>query len=474
MNTSDLQRALHADAELAGPPPIDLMDRIEDVGRSRRRRRTGVVATAMAAALIAIAVPTTVALVDGTDRSSVAGPDAVQLHDGPTRGSLAQDTALVAAVADLSWPGAAPDDSTGVEVDPPAGARHVVFLGDVAGTRYALVTGEVDGGLWASWFTAPVGGDAATFGLAGQPKFISGTDPQAFTDTTVTTPVVLVIAAPGDRVDFSDRAVLTAGGSITRTYTPGEQLGDGVAAMTTSPDEITAVSVRVTRDSIVVYRSRPDVDGDLRVFGTADPLSPDETAQVADPRGLAGTVDPALVSGALADIASPLQVPLGELQPTLLWAGAIPGPAGYTSTAVVVGITAPSGASIAYGIAFSGPGDGSYGIYLAGWETYDRDHPLLDQAQLLRATVSDGTATGQPVTSLLLLSPVNATSILQAALGSPDGEVTEATDGALLVPGDTDTSSAVLLDVTTGQTLAEAQLMPSDYVDHYDYGTGPR
>ncbi|CAB4914815.1 unannotated protein [freshwater metagenome] len=42
------------------------------------------------------------------------------------------------------------------------------------------------------------------------------------------------------------------------------------------------------------------------------------------------------------------------------------------------------------------------------------------------------------------------------------------------MPGDTDTSSAVLLDVTTGQTLAEAQLMPSDYVDHYDYGTGPR
>jgi len=474
MNTSDLERILRARADLAGPPPADLVSRVREVRRTRRRRRTALLATAAAALVLAVAVPAIISLTGNGSRSATASPASAPIYGQQTRGPLAGDTDLVAAVRDLSWPAAAPDDRGGINVNPPLGFRHVDFLGDVEGTRYALVTGTVAGDLYAAWFTAPAGSDAAGFVLAGSPKLITGDEPAAFADTTVASPVALVVAAPGDTVEFSDRAVLTAEGRIVRTYTAGQQVDDGVAALPATPAGVGGVSVRVSRDNITAWRAAPDIDGNMSLIaagdGSAGPTPLDDvSAQVADPRATAGAVTSEQLAMAFTDITTALQLPLDELQATLLWAGPIPGPDNRTSTAVVVGATAPSGGSLSYAMTFVNDPTGGYSSSPSGWETYDNSRPLIDRAQLLRTAVSDGTASGPTITSTLLIDPIAAPVSLRP---SADGGSADLAPGVHLLD-DNKVASAALLDVNTGTEVARAELMPSGYFDRYDYGNGP-
>jgi hypothetical protein len=72
MNDLDLRAALHRDAELAGEPSPDLLDRLLSRRQAQQRRqRAGIVATALAVAVIAAGIPVGQSLLAQGDRSPV-------------------------------------------------------------------------------------------------------------------------------------------------------------------------------------------------------------------------------------------------------------------------------------------------------------------------------------------------------------------------------------------------------------------
>ncbi|SDH17741.1 hypothetical protein [Klenkia brasiliensis] len=482
MNHADIEHALRIDADLAGPPPADLLDRVDALGRTRRRRRVGAGVAVLAAALVAVAVPVVTDL-GGADRGAVAGSDPGS--PGPvtgagTRGSLAADTDLVDAVRDLDWPDI-PPAVPGAERsgrDPDDATRRVVFLGDVAGTRYALVVGQEPGldpstgeqreYLVGVWLTGPAGAPAADLTLAQDLALAQGDRPLTLVVPDLAEPVVLAVGAPGDEIAFSDRATLAADGSVRRDYVPGTEVADGVAAFPTTAAGAGAVSVRVSRDDVVESRSVPDgapTTGSVTLGLLAtDPPAVD----YADPRGVGAAVADLQpqVWAMFAALATPLQLPVEQLQPTLLWAGPLAGEG--SATGVVVGITAPSGASTAYALSFTAGGSPAVG----GWAAYDDTAPLADRAQLVRLP----TDTGADEQVLLALAPLSATGAVQLTW-TGRGEPVVLDGAARTVPDDPQLDPAtdrVTVSVD-GRSSPAAPVLDGDfYLDPYDYGTGPR
>lgn len=480
MNTSDLTHALRVDADLAGPPPADLMDRIDAAARARRRRVVSTGVAVVVAALVALAVPTVTGLVGG-DRGAVAsgGPGALGPVTGaPTRGSLAQDTDLVRAVRGLDWPELSPADAGAPRVvhDPAPQTRRVVFLGDVAGTRYALVAGQVSGPdpgtgdgrryLVAVWLTGPVGAAAGDLAVAQDLTLAGGDRPLAFVDTDAATPVVLAVGAPGDEITFSDLATLQADGTVRRDYEPGTPVADGVASHPTSADAAAAVSARVTRDDVDVLRWVPDGAGDSGGLTPGVLPVPGDPVDYADPRGVGSAVADLQpqVWAMFTALGVPLQVPVEDLRPTLLWAGPLPD--GSASTAVVVGVTAPSGASAAYALAFDAAGNPAVG----GWSSYPAEVPLTDSTQLVRLPAGEG-GTGDV---LLLVTPLTATGEVRATLTGGEVPPDQPVDGAVLVlPDDPGVDRATV--TAAGAGYPDTAVMDGDFdADPYDYGPRPR
>ncbi len=140
MRDDELRARLTALADATAPPPrADLAAVVEH--RHRARRRTQLRLGAVGAVVVAAVAVGSVLVPDGPSAEPATAvavaPDVSDLpasDDGPTRGSLAGDAEFLEAVRQLSWsdPGAAAADPA------PAGSR-VLFAGDVASGRWALV-----------------------------------------------------------------------------------------------------------------------------------------------------------------------------------------------------------------------------------------------------------------------------------------------------------------------------------------------
>jgi hypothetical protein len=106
MNGSDLRDALRRDAELVGEPPTDLLERVEDLRRRSKRRRAGVVASALGVALVVAAIPVGGALLDQPAGGNVAAPaDApAPAAAEPTTPSVAEQRADAAEMFDITDP----------------------------------------------------------------------------------------------------------------------------------------------------------------------------------------------------------------------------------------------------------------------------------------------------------------------------------------------------------------------------------
>ena len=251
MNENELRDLLHGAAGRGGVALLDddaAVAAVVETAGAQRRRRTALVAAAACIALIAVVVPSVWPSGRTAPDREVAQAAAAVL-DWPVRGSLAGDATALETVRKLAW--------SEQQWAPAVEDRQVAFLGDVAGSRRALVVGPTDisGAVTGPWFTGTEGADPVS--LAPSPPVERFDDAASASNVAEPDDVLLGRAAPGDTVEYSARVVVGADGSVVREFAPVET-HDGVAV--TGVDRPTvhgsAGLYRVLRDGSVV-ESRP-------------------------------------------------------------------------------------------------------------------------------------------------------------------------------------------------------------------------
>ena len=323
---------------------------------------------------------------EAASRTGPPAPAPVTVLDGPARGSLAGDRAFLEAVRRLPW---SDDEPTGN-----LGIRSVVFAGDVPGARWALVVGRVLGppdapgspadgpagrsGLVAVWFGGPPG--AAPEGLTRLTPPARAPDDAPLGLLDQRTGTLVVVAAPGDVVEVSERPEIAEDSSIYRPFRTVKTT-DGVAVARLRPSDVpvtTAAVYRVVRDGRTVARSAPTTIGNR--FGAPTPVA------VEHPRGRPSDAAAEAVRWTAERVLAPLGLARHEIRLTALWAGNVPGPGPESGTVAVVAATLPNRAAVVDGewllpvASASGDylqvGDCGLGILPAGPPVEQRVHVL--------------------------------------------------------------------------------------------------
>ncbi|MGY1821888.1 hypothetical protein [Geodermatophilus sp. SYSU D00079] len=438
---TDLREGLHRLAEATVPPPrADLADVVARRHRARRRQH---VAMAAAAALVAAVVVVVPGLLRGSGGGSVAtpavgveepapaaAPPAAAVYSAPTRGSLAGDPAFVEAVRQLPWTGPA---VTGDVPDPAPEQRHVVFVGDVPGGRWALVAGtdtavpavrdpelQTDlGGLSdvaIAWFVGPPGATPEQLTLTGVPYGVDPGTASALSDTA--TGALVVVAAPGDAISVSLRPEVAADGAVTRTWEP-VPAADGVAVLDVGRRD-------ATHDQALRYRVTRDGQSEVRgPNGYADPAAtPPEVdvGQLREPPA-PSPVDQ-LVDMEVHQVLARTGLGAGEVRFEVLWAGDVPAAEERTGRVTLLSATLPSGAvyvSAVAGIAF---GDGSLGGTTCGSALLPSGTSPAETTLALRCDLPSANAFPAGPGTVVVVGPSAAVSAhLVATDGDELGEV---------------------------------------------------
>jgi hypothetical protein len=346
-------RDLRDRADHIAPAPFDLAERTRERFRVERRRRTALAAAGLAAVLVLVGVPVAASglLADRLGGETATSPDRPALSDLPTRGSLAGDAEWLEAVTMLSWASAAGGPDLPVQ-DP-----TVAFAGDVPGGRAALVLGrDLDGKPWHAWFLGPIGADPDQMALAAPPDETTELAPLALMDApdpASDTATLVVVAWPGDGVTLVTGRTVDAAGKTSEHREPVPTT-DGAGAITT-PGPPTWPLER----QLWVQQSAGSYTPQLTVTDRAlhrDRPVPD----VADPRGLRGSVRDEDLQAAVEALAGYYGMPAGDLRPTLLAGEPISG--GSRSSVVLVGATFPSGATTAAQVIIWGSDDSASGL----------------------------------------------------------------------------------------------------------------
>ena len=436
----DLTDRLTRLAERTAPPPRpDLAATVVARDRRDRRRRTGMAAVAVAVAAVVVAVPVVVR--DGehpVPAQGVAAPGtATDVLAGPPRGSLAGDPGFVEAVRRLPWT----EDASGGE-DPALDGRHVVFAGDVAGARWALVAApngpqppplvpdpELESDLGptvVAWFVGPPGATPEQMAVQDVPHAVDPAQPLAYADAATGT--VVVVAAPGDVVSVSERPEVAADGTVSRTWTD-VPAPDGVAVVERGPSlpSDAAFRYRVERDGGLLTATRPDsrptegpaVQLDVTWARGRPPASPGDDVATLE----------------MESVPARAGLPADEVPVTVLWAGDVPAPRIGSARVTVFSATFPSGAVYVGTVVGVARGNGAGG-YTCGSQL--RAAGDGDGAVAALCEVTDTRIDSPTVPTLVVVAPPGAASVRMldtaggvlgetplddgvAAVGAPDG-----------------------------------------------------
>lgn len=409
MTEDELRDLLHGAAGRGGVALMDddaAVDAVVDTAGAQRRRRTVLIAVAACVALIAVAVPTLWPSARTAPDRELASAEAAVL-DWPVRGSLADDAVALETVRGLAWsdPPAAPTDA----------ARQVAFLGDVEGTRWALVVGraDADGAVTGQWFTGPEGADPAL--LVPSPPVEWLEDVVSAAHVPAPGDLLVVLAAPGNTVELSPRVEVGADGSVTREFTRVEtQDGLAVAAV----DRLTSYPgpglYRVLRDGAVVETRPVPVP-----YGTGLVRDPPVLTPL-DPNGEAPQPD--AVHVALEGVLAQTGLTREQVRLDLLFAGPLPGwPEGEAPGGVVLAVTVPNGAVVvsvawAHQVAFADMGAGT--ARGCGMQAHPAGTPL-DTLGIAVVCEIEFPESG-PVPALLMYAPG---AVARYSVTHPDGAV---------------------------------------------------
>jgi hypothetical protein len=261
---------------------------------------------------------------------------------GPTRGFLAGNAAFVDAVRRLPWT----DGPHGPELpNPPQEARWVAFAGDVAGGRWALIVSTPppfepgSGLLFARWFGGPPGAGPGELTTTTPPIGVPDGGPTGLLEQSTGT--LVVVAAPGDGVEVSERPEIGPDGEPFRTYRAVDTR-DGVAVVPLGAERTSgsAVSFRAVRDGRTHEPTTPWAVNDR---GAGGPV------QAAYPRGAPSAIAALAVDRAAEAMPTTLGLPAAATEVTALWTGNVPGPGPEAGEPVLVTVTVPSGAVLVDG-----------------------------------------------------------------------------------------------------------------------------
>jgi len=481
----ELRDRLSGLADHVGPPSSDGRRLAASIAREtddRRRTSRGLLVAVGCVVLLGVAVPQ---LIDGDAPAAVpasggasGAPEAVGgppgrspagYFTGPTRGSLAGDDDFVDGVKALPWATEPPVRAADGTIlyylpDPPVDTRTVVFAGDVPGGRWALVVGSTasaaaaagvpsdvvpEESLAAAWFTGPPGATADQMTLATEPSSIATDWPAALTDPR--NGVLVVVAAPGDQVEVSQRPFIDADARTSREWRPVET-DDGIAVTRVSPFPRPydgSTSYRVLRDGRLEARDMP-----WSVF--YEELA-DQPLPIEYPRGRPGELGDQAARFAAANVLGELGLSTAQVSVRAPWVGTLPN--GGDGQAAVVSITLPSGAVVVTSQWLMPPQpDGSYVGGFCGQEVLPAGPPAERRVHALACEVVDHT-TGAPMsTDLVVVAPPEV-----ALVRTYDGDrvfLSEhaVRDGVLVVPMPlgTDTVEAV---TAGGVTLGRVDLL---------------
>ncbi|GGL60101.1 hypothetical protein [Modestobacter marinus] len=370
---------------------------------------------------------------------------------GPARGSLADDPAFLAAVQRADWGGLAA---------PPVADRTVVFAGDTPSGRAALVVGTVDEDFRGTWLIGPTGASADAL-VPQFPRGLGRSRPVALLLGGPGAASLVVVTAPGDTIEVSDRLRVGPRGTVGRGYTPVEAV-EGVAVVpATTTEDGPALSVRVTREGRLVHRSAVDWPGDRP--GRSTPLPELDPVRPVD-----GEPDARVVAAALVGLAVPLGVEPAELQPELLWSGTLPQSRGPGTVAVVVG-RSPGGALVV--TTWVG---GVGGALACGTATPPGPTPVASLTVVRTCTVErPGRAQPGDGSWLVVTAPPAAAAAL--VLGPTDRVLAQLplTGGGTVVALPEGARTVRTVDAA-GQLLAQAPVAPMASEPFGDFGSGPQ
>ena len=451
----------------------------------RRRTPRGVLVALGCVALLGVAVPQ---LVDADAPAPVPAPEATPgapeaaggppgrspagYFTGPTRGSLAGDDDFVNGVRALPWSAESPVRAADGTIlyylpDPPVEARSVVFAGDVPGGRWALVVGgtsraaaeaagvppEVvpEDALAAAWFTGPPGATADRMTLANEPSTVATDWPAALTDPR--NGVLVVVAAPGDSVEVSQRPTIDAEGQTSREWRPVET-ENGVAVTRVSPYPRAydgSTSYRVLRDGRLEARDMP--------WSVVHEGLDDQSLPIDYPSGRPGELGDRAARSAAATVLAELGLSTAQVSVRAPWVGALPD--GGDAQAAVVTVTLPSGAVVVTSQWLTPPlPDGSSTGGSCGQAVLPAGTPPERRVHALACEVVDG-ATGAPSgTDLVVVAPPEVALVRtydddRVFLGEHPVQ-----DGVLVVPMPPGTD-AVEAVTAGGVTLGRVDLLGS-------------
>ena len=483
MDVDYLRVALREDAQLVGAPDPDLYERVRAHRQRSDRRRLSALAAGLAALLVGVAVPVVLSMSGPNAGQNVARPSVPEadIFGVPTRGSLANDASFLEAVRRLSW------DVPGVRVgagelqipNPPVETRSVVFAGDVAAGRWALIVGDntarptgeaanpevqTDIGalsdIAAAWFVGPPGATPEQMLLSVFPRGIAPDQPASLYDGA--SGALVVVAAPGDGIEISARPDVAADATVSRSYLD-VSTSDGVAVATVEANPFEgggppAVQYRVTRASVVVAEQSPDgysaPDGTAIPYVELDYLRQPVETQPGDPTGQEQQV--------AAQILGEYGLRPDQLHLQVHYVGPLPGvgeaPAGLT----VVTATFPSGAVLtraAWIQQDSGPQLPVGATFVGGRCTDKMSGAGLPAAQgviALRCDVHSGQGEPSPESSLVVLTPPDLGGSYAVVEGIAD-RLMLSVAGVAMAPFP-DAAQVVVIHAADGTILSEVQI----------------
>jgi hypothetical protein len=256
-----------------------------------------------------------------------------------------------------------------------------------------------------AWFTGASGASPEQMVLRSIRTDPDPAQPVSLTDPT--TGALVVVGLPGDEIAVSERPVVGADGSITRSFRAVRVTrGVAVVGLTPVPGSVaSAIRLRVTRDDRRLAVPPPTVVVDPAASRADVPLT--ELRPAIPP--MIGNV---AVDSGLRSVFGQLGEPTGAAQVTALWTGELPGANDRPTRLSVVAVEQPSGAFVvtapfSYAADATGRTGSSWcatGVLPAG--------PALDRRVVaVRCDLSDLTIRSEISRFLVVIGPRSAASV---------------------------------------------------------------
>lgn len=338
----DLEQRLRTDLagrahEIEAPPGV--LDSVFAGYRRQNRRRAGLLAAGVCAAVAAVTIPLGHGGGGGGDgapgRELTASTVGYEAYPVAPRGDLVDDGTYVDGLLARDW-------YPSPEMPEPAPeTRQVLFAGTVSAGVRALVSGWEDGRRTGLWLHGPAGADPAELEPMGDATPLPDGESISLLSVVDGRGALVVLARPGDLVEVSSGVEVAADGSTVRA--PFQPVGDadGLAVVDAAGLSSRSLAVRISRDGRVLSEGPAGSAIVGGGSGAGDSFAPID--------GAAGEPDPVLVQQLADGVLEELDLTPEQVDVDVLWGGPIGNGNRPDVIAAALAVRLPTGAVVAVG-----------------------------------------------------------------------------------------------------------------------------